>query len=541
MSIFLIYGPKTVSNPFHERYGQHLTFDEVNDLVKPHDDTLELVHCWLQEHGVELDNLDYTPAKDWITVALPVSTVEALLDTKYSVYKHEDGGYIVRTPVWSLPLHLHEHIETIQPTNSFFRPEPQKKAMKPVGEGELPDFFEFQPTPQYKPGQSVAEVCNVTKITPLCLRTLYGTVDYTPQVPGKNVVGLTDYLKESNNRSDTEIFLKQYRPEAAPAAYTFQVQVIAGGDDQQTPNTPDQLAAGKDLEGNLDVETILAIDYPTPLIAFTTGGSPPFIPDEGTPTNTNEPYIVWLQYVLAQKSLPQAISTSYADDEQTVPYAYANSVCRGFAQLGARGVSLFFASGDSGAGPTGECISNDGKNKTQFIPSFPPSCPYVTVVGATKNFNPEVVAYDPENGFSSGGGFSNYFKRPEWQDSAVSEYLKGLNSSNAYPSLYNKSGRGYPDIAAQGQSYAVVWFGRNILLDGTSASTPCATSVISLVNDVLIADGKPPLGWLNPWLYAIGHRGFNDITIGSTLGCGTDGFPAKPGWDAATGFGTPVR
>jgi tripeptidyl-peptidase-1 len=32
---------------------------------------------------------------------------------------------------------------------------------------------------------------------------------------------------------------------------------------------------------------------------------------------------------------------------------------------------------------------------------------------------------------------------------------------------------------------------------------------------------------------------FNDITVGSNPGCGTDGFPASPGWDPVTGAGTP--
>jgi hypothetical protein len=36
-----------------------------------------------------------------------------------------------------------------------------------------------------------------------------------------------------------------------------------------------------------------------------------------------------------------------------------------FAQLGARGVSVFFGSGDEGVGPTVEyCVTNDGKNTT---------------------------------------------------------------------------------------------------------------------------------------------------------------------------------
>ena len=73
----------------------------------------------------------------------------------------------------------------------------------------------------------------------------------------------------------------------------------------------------------------------TPSTFFSTAGSPPFIPDIGTPTNTNEPYLTvrsslltlreftkestkqWLDFALAQENPPQTISTSYGDDEQT--------------------------------------------------------------------------------------------------------------------------------------------------------------------------------------------------------------------------------
>ena len=129
---------------------------------------------------------------------------------------------------------------------------------------------------------AVPKVCNTSFVTPLCLRTFYGTKGYKPQVPGKNQIGLTDFLGEANNRSDVQIFLNMFRKEAAAEAETFAVDVINGGDNQQTPDTPAQLRAGKDLEGNLDAETIIGIDYPTPLTAFTTGGMPPFQPDDLT-------------------------------------------------------------------------------------------------------------------------------------------------------------------------------------------------------------------------------------------------------------------
>jgi tripeptidyl-peptidase-1 len=104
------------------------------------------------------------------------------------------------------------------------------------------------------------------------------------------------------------------------------------------------------------------------LIYFlSTGGSPPYIPDANTPTNTNEPYLDWLNYVLAQPTIPQTFTTSYGDDEQTVPLDYATSVCNMFAQLGTRGASVLFSSGDSGVG---------GGSCTTFLPNFPASCEF---------------------------------------------------------------------------------------------------------------------------------------------------------------------
>lgn len=83
------------------------------------------------------------------------------------------------------------------------------------------------------------------------------------------------------------------------------------------------------------------------------------------------------------------------DDEQDVPEAYAKRVCAGFAQLGARGISVLFSSGDHGVGVDGYCFSNaKGKtNQRVFLPVFPASCPWVTSVGATKGFSPEVATY----------------------------------------------------------------------------------------------------------------------------------------------------
>lgn len=533
----------TVSDPDHERYGQHLTQHDIKKLVQPHEDTVAQVLEWLADNEISSDDLTYSPGNDWIHVTLPVEEVESLLDTKYSVYQHEDGSSMVRTPEWKLPFHLHEHIDTIQPTNSFFRNAPKAKAIKTNKVANLKGKVTLDR--EYFAEPTVSDVCQDDAVTITCLRTYYGTIDYVAQANDTNIMGLADYLEESNNRSDTYLLLSQYRPEAAEAAYTFKFDVINNGTTQQVYPEWYIDEDEPDVEADLDSETMLGIGWPTPLIAYTVGGSPPYIADEVTTSDTNEPYLDWLAYLLATSDddLAKVISTSYDDDEQTVPYTYAKRVCEEMAQLGARGVSAFFAAGDGGVGDSGYCVSNNGSEAKTFLPEFPSSCPYVTSVGATMNFSPEIVAYEADEDYASGGGFSSYFARPSYQDSVVSAYVESLDGE--FDGYYNASGRGYPDIAAQGYNFVIVWDGEDVLVSGTSASTPTVASIFALVNDALIANGKSTMGFLNPWLYKYGSTSsaFNDITSGSAVGCSEigngEGFPAAEGWDAVTGWGTP--
>jgi len=64
--------------------------------------------------------------------------------------------------------------------------------------------------------------------------------------------------------------------------------------------------------------------------------------------NSNEPYVEFFDHLLKleDSKLPHTLTTSYGEDEQSVPRAYAEKVCQMIAQLGARGVSVIFASGE---------------------------------------------------------------------------------------------------------------------------------------------------------------------------------------------------
>jgi tripeptidyl-peptidase-1 len=456
-------------------------------------------------------------------------------------------------------------IDVITPTNVFIHPTVQFRlgAPPPVWEkeGRLPTYqdlidedlldrsrLEIPNQDQLSAHPTVKEACNRLAISPLCLRVLYGTLAYEPQSSDRNTIGIVNFLGEVANRSDIALYLDRYRPDAAAAHAedSFAVEIVNGGDDQQTLNTPKQMKDKKGYEGALDAQTVLGISWPTSLITYNVGGDPPFHPLKVHTENTNEPYLAWLRYMQTVEHPPSVISISYAEDEKTVPVEYARRVCAEFAQLGARGVSILVASGDYGVGRNKQCLDIDEK-KRRFMPSFPASCPYVTTVGATRFLEPEMVAFDARSSYSSGGGFSDVFPQPKYQEAAVEAYLRQLDHQTKvgelanYTGFFNRHGRAYPDIAAMGYHFSVMWNGTAHLQDGTSASTPTVASIVGLVNDALVAGDRPTLGFLNPWLYSSGYEAFRDVTNGSNLGCNTSGFPATEGWDAATGFGTPVR
>jgi tripeptidyl-peptidase-1 len=187
-----------------------------------------------------------------------------------------------------------------------------------------------------------------------------------------------------------------------------------------------------------------------------------------------------------------------------------------------------------------------------FRPDFPSSSPYVVSVGAT-TFPDEkqaVTGNEVGVGFSS-GGFSNHFPMPSYQQGAVAKFL---DQTPVPPALFNRSGRGFPDVSAVGVKYQIVVNGKVGSAGGTSASTPAFAGVLSLLNSARLAKGQRTLGWANPLLYqhtsememAMVHSRprprstlFYDVTQGNNKHGSCCGFNATAGWDPMTGLGTP--
>ncbi|KAH9166376.1 subtilisin-like protein [Lactarius sanguifluus] len=497
-----------VSSPGHPKQGAHLSREEVAELVAPPLDVLKLANAWFDHYGVHHSTVSTKHGGSWLTLTgVPVSRANELLSASYQLYQDiGTNDTVLRTLSYGLPAALVEHVQNVAPTTHFGFPRtPRQEPLMRRGRATR----EQTKVPRGEP-RTVLSSRDRYHVMPSFLRSFYKTSSYVPLAADRNVLGVAGYLGDYPSPDDLRQFTSQYRSDATSATYSV-VKIGGGGYNPSNPT----------VEGDLNMQYTSAIAYPTTHIFYSTGGS----------ATLGDEFLNWLNYVLGQWSVPQTVSTPYGMPEDTVPPDYAMHLCNLFAQLGVRGASVLFASGNDGVGG-GDCLFQDGSGnpRVQFLPTFPSTCPWVTSVGGTTGYNPEVAAS------LSGGGFSVYFTRPPYQNNAVPTFLRTLGGQ--YNSFYNPGGRGVPDIALQAIDFIIVLKSELWKSSGTSCATPAAAGIISLLNDYRISNGKAPLGFLNVWLYGICLGGLNDITSGSNPGCNTDGFSAVPGWDPVTGLGS---
>jgi subtilase family serine protease len=195
-----------------------------------------------------------------------------------------------------------------------------------------------------------------------------------------------------------------------------------------------------------------------------------------------------------------------------------------YQKFAAQGQNFFVASGDSGAYP----------NSSGFY--YPAEDAYVTAVGGTDlQVTQAGGPWSSETAWSrSGGGISpDSIPIPAWQQIAGV-----INSSNKG----SKTLRNVPDVAGEANFDFYVCSnqaGCGGGWGGTSFAAPMWAGYMALVNQQAIANGNPPLGFVNPAVYNIGvgsgySTAFHDITSG-----GNGGFTAVAGYDLVTGWGSP--
>lgn len=339
-----------------------------------------------------------------------------------------------------------------------------------------------------------------------------------------------------------------------------------------------------DIEVDADIETQLALAPDlSKLIVYNA-------PNDYTGQTELDEYTA-----IANQDQAAVISSSWSVCENDVTAAYAQAENTVFEQMAAQGQSMFGAEGDTGAF---SCIRSDGTTIVNVLD--PPAQPWVTSVGGTSfgSYNPgadthpsypsgrETVwnvdglcsnaAPSPSNdgagGFfwcaevgAGGGGSSQWWGRPAYQvgPGVNNPYTTtGNGTTQCALAATGKPCREVPDVSANADEYTPYaeyctgnastpysvcgtfsssqpvpgWFG----IGGTSLSSPLWSGIIA---DRDSFQGHRS-GNVNPLLYLLfnlaPHLYFHDITgIGQSPN--NNGlFPTTPGYDEATGIGTPI-
>ena len=527
-----------VSDIEHEKYGNYLTIEELREMSQSPLAIQSKAAKFFS--NMKCENINGASLKCFGKV----SQIESMFQTKMFAFKHTETNTILNRHVGklSIPLEMADTIEFVTGLGSFMIPSRRK------AEKFLPEQFV---------GDCSGSSCFVV---PETIRNIYNISKENAAGDASSQQGVAEF---GGNFGEVDSDLATFGKNVGA------VKPLKVDKRQGPPNTPSQPSE----------ETTLDIQYLSALGGLNTNWI----------WNTDGWMYELLTELQAAKDRPDVISMSYAWSEAQQCSGTTGAECKKlgvnasqyvsrtnqeFAKVGLLGITMMSASGDSGChGRTeGLCIFKKIMN-----PDYPASSPYLLSVGGTvlstttagETTTPiceasgdlngkcayagtEVVS-SPKGGgeITSGGGFGLYSERPAYQDTFVSKYLSNssvVEFAGGNGTIFNRLGRGYPDISALAHKFYIEINGQVSSVDGTSAASPTIAGIIGLMNAHRLKNGKKVLGFINPLLYKIwthtNGRAFNDITVGNNActeqGCSCKtGYMATEGWDAATGLGTP--
>jgi len=195
-----------------------------------------------------------------------------------------------------------------------------------------------------------------------------------------------------------------------------------------------------------------------------------------------------------------------------------------FKKMAAQGQNFFTASGDASTwSKRNEAWPADDANVVSVGGTD------LVTIGAGGAWSSETAWVD------SGGGIS-----PDKIAIPAYQKLSGVINSSNKGSTTLRSG---PDVSANANFTFYTCADQKACLanefGGTSFAAPMWAGFVALVNQQLVSQGKPTIGFLNPTIYSENvtsaySTGFHDITSGKS-----GSFSAETGFDLVTGWGSP--
>ena len=345
--------------------------------------------------------------------------------------------------------------------------------------------------------------------SPTQIRNAYGFNSLPANVTGTGqTIAIIDFGNAPNIASDLATY-----DAAFGIADTPSLSVVSESGDSTLPATG---TSGDILETTLDVEAAHSI-APNAKIVLVEG------PDIGSVTVND---LVTLTNTAVNKGA-SVVSMSFgfgggagADDEATLDAAYNRSGVTFVASSGDSGVFSYPASSPHVIGVGGtSLVINNGVNTG-----------YVNATGGT--YGGETTWNNADG--SGGGGVDPNEPIPAYQLGLTS--AASLTNRNVPDLAFDADPETGQDIVLNGTAYGYV--------GGTSAGAPQIAGLIALANQLRADSGLSLLSSdqaltmiyaaaADPTLYA---ELFNDINTGSI----SSGYTAGPGYDNATGLGSPI-
>jgi len=466
-----------ISTPGSPQFRKYLKKDQIAELVGRSKEEIDGITSFFQKHNIKVEGIH--PHRDWVFISATKEQIEKVFECELSTFTNTRTG-VSKVGVkhgYSVPAEISSLVNFVAGMNSF----------------------------SFGHWQAIASDATATAaaVTP---QTIYDNY----QVPNSGSHGsklgsqaVVEFGRVANfNEEDLQTFFKQLQPSLAGET----CGVVYGTNDGTVRPS---------VEANLDVQYIMAAGPYVNTTDYKITGS----------SNIEDEFLDYTILVNGQNQPPLVHSISYGEYGGTYDNVTDQQFSYELQKMGIAGISVLLASGDNGVG----CDKDGTTQEFDY-----PSSPYITMVGATYI---DATTKKEVGATLSSGGFSKDFMQASWQASAVQGYFQ---SGVTMPTeAFYKPGRAYPDVAAYGQNVQVVASGAMQGVSGTSCSAPIFAGIVALINHELMSTGQPPLGFLNPWLYA-NPQMFTDVTSGSNPYQKCQGFQAAPGWDPVTGLGTPI-
>jgi kumamolisin len=466
---------------------QHLTREQFLAQRGALEEDLQKVEEFAHEYGLSMS--DTNQAKGSVTLSGTVANFSKAFNVELLNYTHPEGSYRGRTG----PIHIPSELDGIVTAVLGLDNRPQAR----------PHFRTHR--------TAITSHARTTQpagtFTPVQVAQLY---DFPAGTDGTGQCIAIIELGGGFKARDVQRYFKTTLNMKAPKVVAISVD---GGHNKPTGDPH-----GPDGEVMLDIEVAGAVAPKSTLAVY-------FAP------NTDQGfYDAIAAAVHDTRYNPSVISISWGGPESSWTQQSLDQFNTLLEDAATLGVTVCVASGDNG--------STDGLTDGLQHVDFPASSPFSLACGGTNltsangQYGNEVVWNEMANQEgSTGGGVSDFFAKPAYQANAP--------NLNVPPSVNpgNFVGRGLPDVSGDADpvtGYDVYVDGQASVIGGTSAVAPLWAGLAACINQML---GKR-VGALTSLIYsqvAASPGTFHDITIGNN-----GKFAAGPGWDACTGWGSPI-